>query len=47
MTHAQEMMLAICCGVCAGQLIGQILGAVVHGILILRDKRKKKKANNE
>ena len=46
MTHAQEMMLAICCGVCAGQLIGQILGAVVQGILILRDKRKKKKENN-
>ena len=47
MTHAQEMMLAICCGVCAGQLIGQIICAVVQGILLIRDKRRDKKAAKE
>ena len=50
MTHTQEMMLAICCGVSLGTLIGQFITAVVQGILLIRDKRREKKAaegNNE
>lgn len=50
MTHTQEMMLAICCGVSLGTLIGQFISAVVQGILLIRDKRREKKTakgNNE
>jgi len=50
MTHTQEMMLAICCGVSVGSLVGQFITAVVQGILLIRDKRREKKAakgNNE